>query len=129
MTDRTERVQTISNGDQEIPKYLKEVEWQKTYREQDTVLLDSILGDDFQMIDANGNWTTKKDELKWVKTNSIKQDSFIYEIKRLDILFNGTALRCGIGQIPYDSVEIIYQSSNVFFKTKVFLILILFKFL
>ena len=28
-------------------RFLKEVEWPQAYREQDTVLLDRILGDDF----------------------------------------------------------------------------------
>ncbi len=115
-TGRTEQVQAISSKDQEILKHLKEVDWPKAYREQDTVLLHAILGDDFQMIDASGNWTTKRDELDWIKTNTTQQDSFFYEIKRLDILPNGTALLCGTGHIFNDSLETTYQSSNVLIK-------------
>ena len=94
-------------------RYLKEVEWPKAYAEQDTVLLDRILGDDFEMIDASGKWYTKEDELNWIKENKMEYDSFRYEIKRLDIASNGTAIVCGTGHIIKDSVYSIYQSSNV----------------
>ena len=93
--------------------YLKEVQWPKAYHEQDTILLDMILGDDFQMIDQAGNWYTKKDELAWIKKQGTSYDSFYYEIKRLDVLENGTAIVCGTGHIYNDTTETIYQSSNV----------------
>ena len=102
--------------DKEVLRYLKEVEWPKAYAEQDTILLDKILGDDFQMIDQSGNWTTKQDELDWIKKNTAKNDSFRYEIKRLDVLDNGTAFICGTGHIEKDSIKTIYQSSNVLVK-------------
>ncbi len=95
---------------------LKEVQWPKAYAEQDTLLLDKILGDDFQMIDQGGNWYTKKDELNWIKGNATDNDSFRYEIKRFDLLDNGTAIICGTGHILKDSVKSIYQSSNVLIK-------------
>lgn len=95
---------------------LKEVQWPKAYAEQDTLLLDKILGDDFQMIDKGGNWYTKKDELNWIKGNATDNDSFRYEIKRFDLLENGTAIICGTGHILKDSVKSIYQSSNVLIK-------------
>lgn len=81
-----------SKDDEKTLRYLKEVEWPKAYREQDTILLDQILGDDFKMIDQSGNWYTKKDELDWIKNNAPKNDSFHYEIKRFEILENGTAI-------------------------------------
>lgn len=95
---------------------LKEVQWPKAYAEQDTLLLDKILADDFQMIDQGGNWYTKKDELNWIKGNATDNDSFRYEIKRFDLLENGTAIICGTGHILKDSVKSIYQSSNVLIK-------------
>ncbi len=98
--------------EKKVLTYLKEVEWPKAYREQDTVLLDRILGEDFQMIDASGGWYNKKDELEWIKENGTDQDSFFYEIKRLDILANGTAIISGTGHIFNDSLETTYQSSN-----------------
>ncbi len=97
---------------------LKEVQWPKAYREQDTLLLDKILGEDFQMIDAGGTWSDKAGELEWIKENAMQHDSFHYEIKRLDVLDNGTALICGTGHIINDSIETIYQSSNILVKRK-----------
>ena len=93
--------------------FLKETQWPKAYREQDTTLLNQILGDDFQMIDASGAWTNKQDELQWIKKNSTNYDSFYYEIRRLDLLDNGTAIICGTGHIYNDTTKTIYQSSNV----------------
>ncbi len=106
----------ITSDDREKLTYLKEVEWPKAYREQDTVLLDRILNDDFQMIRANGDWSTKKDEINWIKNNNPSYDSFRFEIKRLDIYENGTAVVSGTGHIVNDSVKTIYQSSNILIK-------------
>lgn len=107
---------SVLEEDQKTLRYLKEVEWPKAYAEQDTLLLDRILGDDFKMIDQSGNWYSKKDELDWVKKNATNNDSFHYEIKRFEILDNGTAIICGTGHILKDSVKSIYQSSNVLVK-------------
>jgi hypothetical protein len=43
-------------------------------------------------------------------------DSFRYEINRLDIYRNGTAIVAGTGHIYNDSTYSIYQSSNVLIK-------------
>lgn len=115
-SDTNTNNQVLSETDKETLQYLKEVEWPKAYAEQDTVLLDRILGDDFQMIDQFGTWYTKQDELDWIKKQATQNDSFHYEIKRFDILDNGTALICGTGHIVSDSVKSIYQSSNVLVK-------------
>ena len=45
-----EKKSIITEKDRETLTYLKEVEWPKAYREQDTVLLDRILNDDFEII-------------------------------------------------------------------------------
>jgi hypothetical protein len=107
---------TITEKDKESLRYLKEVEWPKAYREQDTVLLDRILGDDFKMIDDEGNGSDKKAEMDWIKNNKWSRDSFYFEIKRFDILENGTAIVAGTGHIVEDSSETIYQSSNILVK-------------
>ena len=106
----------LSADDEKTLRYLKEVEWPKAYREQDTVLLNRILGNDFQMVDNGGHWSSKKDELNWIKANAPEYDSFRFEIKRLDILPNGTALICGTGHIEKDTIKSIYQSSNILIK-------------
>ncbi|MDH3243879.1 MAG: nuclear transport factor 2 family protein [Saprospiraceae bacterium] len=109
-------------SDREVLTYLKEVEWPKAYREQDTALLDRILASEFQMIDDQGNWYTKQDELEYIKGNKPSYESFRYEIKRLDIFENATAVVSGVGHIrsqdeegPYLST---YHSSNVLIKRK-----------
>lgn len=94
-------------------RYLKEVEWPKAYREQDTVLLDRILGDDFQMVTNDGEWSDKEKQLERIKRTAMDHDSFRYEIKRLEVLENGTAIIAGTGHIINDGKESVYQSSNV----------------
>ena len=106
----------VTEQDMESLRYLKEVEWPKAYREQDTVLLNRILGEDFQMVDGAGNWTNKEDELAWIKENASAPDSFYYDIKRLEALENGTVLICGTGHIFNDSTHTVYQSSNILIK-------------
>lgn len=107
-------------NDAEILRYLKEVEWAKAYREQDTELLDRILAGEFQMIRNDGIWSNKKLELEYVKNNKPAYDSFRFEIKRLDIFENGTAIVAGTGHITGKDKDgeykIEYQSSNVLIK-------------
>jgi len=97
-------------------RFLKEVEWPKAYREQDTILLDRILGDDFQMVTNDGEWSNKAKQLERIKETAMNHDSFKYEIKRLEILENNTAIIAGTGHIINDDKESIYQSSNVLIK-------------
>lgn len=103
------------NIDKEMERlrFLKEVEWPKAYREQDTILLDRILGDDFQMTTNDGEWSNKLKQLERIKEAPMNHDSFRYEIKRLEILENGTAIIAGTGHIINDNKETIYQSSNI----------------
>jgi ketosteroid isomerase-like protein len=108
------------NSDKEILRQLKEVEWPKAYREQDTKLLDRILADEFQMIDDEGNWSNKKLELDYIQKNKPTYESFRFEIKRLEIFENGTAIIAGTGHITGSDKDgqykMEYQSSNVLIK-------------
>ena len=102
-------------------KYLKEVEWPKAYYDQDTILLDRILGDEFKMIDAKGKTYTKKDELKYIKSNKPTYKSFKFEITRLEILENMTAIVSGKGVVENTDKEgneyiMTYWSSNILIK-------------
>lgn len=97
-------------------RFLKEVEWPKAYREQDTILLDRILGDDFQMISNDGQWSNKAKQLERIKEAPMDHDSFSFEIKRLEILNNGTAIIAGTGHIINGGIETTYQSSNILVK-------------
>lgn len=115
-SEKTANPPLISTKDQAKLKKLKEVLWPKAYHNQDTVLLNQILDKSFQMISADGGWFTKKDELEWIKNHRSKPDSFYYEIKRLDIYENGTAIISGTGHVFNDGSKMTYQSSNVLIK-------------
>jgi len=108
------------SADEAALRELKEVLWPKAYFEQDTDLLGRILAPEFQMVDGDGNWTTRADELDWVSKNKPGYDSLTFEIKRLDVFENGTAIAAGTGTIrgkdadgPYVAQ---YQSTNVLIK-------------
>ncbi len=116
-TEITEKAPILdTNAEKEKLRYLKEVEWPKAYREQDTILLDRILGDDFQMVTNDGAWSDKARQMERIKKAPMDHDAFRYEIKRLEILENGTAIIAGTGHITNDTTEAIYQSSNILIK-------------
>lgn len=107
-------------ADEKALRHLKEVEWPKAYREQDTALLDRILADEFQSIDGEGSWSTKAEEMEYIRKNKPSYESFRFEIKRLEIFENGTAIVAGTGHIRGRDAErpykVEYQSSNIFIK-------------
>lgn len=109
-----------TNKDTQQLRYLKEVEWPKAYREQDTVLLDRILAAEFQLIDASGAAYSKKDELAYIKANRPSYKSFRFEITRLDIFENQIAIISGIGHLTgtddKGAYKSTYSSSNVLIK-------------
>lgn len=109
-----------SSDDEAVLREIKQVLWPRAYRQQDTQLLDRILADDFQMIDGTGRWSTKAAELEWVANNKPSYEAFHFEIRRLDIYENGTAVVAGTGTIhgtdsdgPYVAE---YQSTNLLIK-------------
>ena len=73
-------------------RYLKEVEWPKAYREQNTVSLDRLLADEFQFIQADGFYSNKEIEIDYFKNNEHTYASFRFEIKRFEFFENGTAI-------------------------------------
>lgn len=94
--------------------------WPRAYREQDVALLERLLDERFQMIDAAGAVTGKADELAWVRAHRPGYDSFRYEIERLDVFDGKSAVVSGLGTItgtrdgkPYRDR---YRSSNVLVK-------------
>jgi ketosteroid isomerase-like protein len=107
--------------DEKALRRLKEVEWPKAYKEQDAALLDRILADEFQMVDADGNRSTKAQELDWVRNNKPGYESLTFEITRLNIFENGTAIVGGTGTIRDRDEKgrlsvTEYQSTNVLIK-------------
>jgi hypothetical protein len=99
---------------------MKEDLWPRAYREGDVSLLDRILASEFQMVDADGNWSDKAAELDYVSKHKAKSRSFRFEIRRLEVFENGTAVVAGRGVVvgpesdPEGGYE--YQSSNVLIK-------------
>lgn len=101
---------------------IKEVLWPKAYREGDAALLNNILADEFQMVDAEGAISRKVEELEYVKKNKPSYKSFRFDITRLEVFENRTAIVSGTGRMEFDvtgkakahSVE--YKSTNVFIE-------------
>lgn len=108
--------------DKKTLRYLKEVEWPKAYREQDTLLLDRILADEFQVIEASGEVSNKKLEIAYIKKNKPTYDSFQYIIQRLEVFKNGVAVISGMGKVKGKNekgeYETTYLSSNHLIKQK-----------
>ena len=114
---------TVAGGertDEEILREIKEVLWPRAYATQDVELLDVLLAEEFRLIDADGNWSTKADELAWLRGNAPSYESLVFQIKRLDVFENGSAVVAGQGVIrggdedgPY---VLHYQSTNVLIK-------------
>ncbi len=107
-------------SDNDFLRRLKEVDWPKAYREQDPKLLDSILAEEFQMISNDGAWSNKLKELERVRTTKPSYDEFRFEIKRLEIFENGTAIIAGTGRgsgkDTAGKYTFEYQSSNILIK-------------
>ncbi|MBT1698152.1 nuclear transport factor 2 family protein [Fulvivirgaceae bacterium PWU4] len=106
--------------DEATLRHLKQVEWPKAYREQDTVLLDRILADEFQMIGSDGESSNKRDQLEYIKAHKPTYISFEFKIERLDIFDNNTAVVSGTGTIRNKDKQgvynLVYQSSNILIK-------------
>ena len=99
-------------SDEETLRHFKTVLWPQAYRTQDVELLDTLLHDSFQMIDDQGNRSTKEKELAWVAENEWNPGTFEYRIERLDIYDDRWAIIDGTGIA--DTYR--YKSSNVLIK-------------
>ena len=117
-----ERAVADEAADKTRLREVKEVLWPKAYREQDTALLAQILADEFESIDAAGARSTKPEEIDYIRKNKPGYDSFRFEIRRLQVFENRTAVVSGTGFIetqPKDGKKgsrTEYQSSNVFIE-------------
>ena len=102
----------IADSDEETLRHFKTVLWPQAYRTQDTELLDRLLHDSFQMINAEGGRSTKAKELEWIAENHWNPGRFEYRIERLDIYDGQIAIIDGTGIAERYS----YKSSNVLIK-------------
>lgn len=101
-----------SADDEQVLRHFKTVLWPKAYRTQDVDLLTDLLHDSFEMIDAEGNRSTKRQELDYVANNRWDPGSFEYRIERLQIYGDTFAIVDGTGLAETYS----YKSSNVLIK-------------
>lgn len=109
-----------SPTDEQELRRIKEELWPRAYREGDAALLDRLLAAEFQMIDPEGGGSDKAGELEFVRTGRWVNRSFRFEIRRLDVFENGTAVVAGRGVVvgpesdPDGGYQ--YQSSNVLIR-------------
>lgn len=112
----------VTDEDEEVLREFKTVLWPKAYAEQDTALLNSMLHEEFELVDDNGDKYTKADELEYISNYGPTYDEFDFEITRLDIFENGTAVISGTGTMKgVDGAEAYittYKSSNVVVKVE-----------
>ncbi len=107
-------------SDEVVLRQMKEDLWPRAYREGDPALLDRILAKEFQMIDPDGGWSNKQKELEYVAKNKAQNKSFRFEIRRLEVFENGTAVIAGRGIVvgpksdPDGGYQ--YESSNILIK-------------
>jgi hypothetical protein len=107
-------------ADERELRRLKEELWPRAYREGDVALLDSILAAEFRLIAPDGSWSDKAKELDEVAHSRWVNRSFRFEIRRLEVFENGTAIVAGRGVVlgpesdPAGGYQ--YQSSNVLIR-------------
>lgn len=116
-----EAVSVITDADEATLQEFKTVLWPKAYREQDTALLNQLLHDEFEMVDDNGDKYTKADELTYIANYPPSYDEFSFEITRLDLFDNGTAVVSGTGTMKgmnsvTEAYITTYKSSNILIK-------------
>ena len=101
-----------SADDEATLRHFKTVMWPQAYRTQDVELLDSMLHDSFEVIDGEGNVSTKQGELDFIANNQWDPGEFEFRIDRLDIYDGRTAIISGAGIAS----NYTYKSSNVLIK-------------
>ncbi|SNS76123.1 protein of unknown function [Ekhidna lutea] len=112
----------ITADDEATLRNFKTVLWPQAYNEQDTALLNQLLHDKFQMMDDNGDSFTKDDELEYISNYAPTHDEFEYNITRLDLFDNGTAVIAGTGTMKgvdgNEAYITTYKSSNILVKVQ-----------
>lgn len=98
--------------DYDTLRHFKTVLWPTAYRNQDTELLDRLLHDTFEMIDGEGNRSTKAKELERIATTRWDPGTFEYRIERLHIYQGRFAVIDGTGIAE----RYTYKSSNFLVK-------------
>ena len=111
----------LTSDDESALRNLKTVLWPKAYGEQDTVLLDQILHEEFELIDDNGDTYSKAYEMAYVASYGPSYNEFEFQVERIDLFDNGTAMVSGKGVMKGESENgeayiTTYKSSNTLIK-------------
>lgn len=111
------------SADERALREFKTELWPRSYREGDEALLDRLLASEFQMIGADGVVSNKAEEMAYVagKQPDGPGRSFRFEIERLDMFENGTAVVSGTGHVSQPkqgggAQAFRYRSSNILIK-------------
>ena len=117
---RTSATSLLTSDDEEVLRNLKTVLWPKAYSEQDTALLNQILHEDFELVDDNGDTYTKADELEYITNYGPSYSEFEFQVERVDLFENGTAMVSGKGIMKGENSDgayiTTYKSSNTLVK-------------
>ncbi|HEY0625579.1 MAG TPA: nuclear transport factor 2 family protein [Allosphingosinicella sp.] len=114
--------QASKSADEQALRAFKTELWPRAYREGDEELLARLLATEFQMIDDEGAVSTRQEELNYVAKKAVDPPgrTFRFEIERLDIFENGTAVVSGTGHLVIPGADgssaISYKSSNILIK-------------
>ncbi|MEM6643401.1 MAG: nuclear transport factor 2 family protein [Bacteroidota bacterium] len=110
----------LSADDEEKLRAFKTELWGKAYDEQDTVLLSKLLHENFLLVDDNGDTYSKADEIEYISNYPPSYSTFEYEIDRIQIFDNGTAVVFGKGIMKGEDADGVYittyKSSNTLIK-------------
>lgn len=121
-TSDTSKQAAVTPEDEAIVRNLKTTLLPNAYIEQDTARLNQLLHKDFQLVDDNGDTYTKTDEMEYVGNYGPSYSSFEFEVLRLNVFDNGTAMVFGKGTMKGtdDAGAYItsYKSSDIFIKVE-----------
>lgn len=115
-------LQAESLSDVEYLTELKTTHWPSIYQRSDVAALRELTHPDFVIIDANGNITTRSEELIFLESFQWPHSEFQYDIESIKLFENGTAIVAGTGRASGKNKRgdycFVYTSSNVLIKTE-----------
>lgn len=115
-------VQAEPVSDIEYLTELKTTHWPDIYKRADVASLEELTHPDFVIIDANGNLTTRAEELVFLESFQWPHSEFQYDIESIKLFENGTAIVGGKGRASGKNKSgeycFVYTSSNVLIKTE-----------
>ncbi len=113
---------TMQDSDIKYLTHLKQNVWPTIYKKSDVAGLDELTHPNFVIVDNQGNTTSKTEELSFLKTYTWPHDEFEYDIQRLNIFENKTAIVAGQGKASGKNEKgdycFTYISTNVLIKIK-----------